>query len=96
MAFSNRAYFDEIVADIRRFEAELRLFCLKASESTIRERLVGRGTAVEGADAAWITRRVKECVAAHEDAHFGEPVDTEAHSAQEIAENILQRLNKTK
>jgi hypothetical protein len=92
MTFSNRAYFDEITNGIKQFESELKVFCLRASEAVIKERLVGRGTVIEGTEAAWITCRVRECVAAHRDAHFGEFVDTEAGLAHEVAADIIQRL----
>ena len=96
MAFSHYAYFNEIVTGIKRFEPEFRVFCLRASEATIRERLLGRGTSVTSTESAWITRRVRECVAAHNDSHFGEFVDTENRPAQEVAEDILGRLKAIK
>jgi hypothetical protein len=92
MTFSNRTYFDEITEGIQQFEPELRVFCLIASDAVIKKRLAGRGTAIEGTGAAWITRRVRECVAAHRDAHFGEFIDTEARLAHEVAADIIQRL----
>jgi hypothetical protein len=92
MAFSNRAYFDEVVTAIRHFDSEFRVFCLKASVATVKKRLAERGTKVEGPGSEWIARRIGECVEAHQDTHFGEPVDTEGHSARHVADDILKRL----
>jgi hypothetical protein len=92
MAFSRRDYFDEVVGGIERLDSDLRVFCLKASISTVRKRLVERGTKIEGPGTEWIARRIMECVDAHEDPHFGEPVDTENRSAREVAEDIIKRL----
>ena len=92
MAFSRRDYFDEVVSGIERLDSDLRVFCLKASISTVKKRLIERGTEIEGPGTAWITRRIIECVEAHIDPHFGEPVDTEDLSAHEVAEEIINRL----
>jgi hypothetical protein len=92
MAFSRRDYFDEVVRGIESIDSELRVLCLKAGLGTIRKRLVERGTKIEGPGTEWITRRIIECVDAHNDPHFGEPVDTENRSAREVAEDIIERL----
>jgi predicted kinase len=91
MTFSHRAYFDEVIAGARHLDPEIRIFCLKASLSTIRKRMAERGTNIEG---GWITRRIMECAEAHHDLHFGEPVDTEERSAREVAEDIVKRLRQ--
>lgn len=95
MTFSRRAYLDEVVAGIRRHDPETRIFCLRAGLPTVRKRLVGRGTKIEGPGSEWIARRIVECAEAHRDSHFGEPVDTEDRSAREVAEDILGRLRRT-
>lgn len=92
MTFSERAHFDEMIGGIRSFEPDLRVFCLKASLSTVKARLLQRGTHLEGAEAKWIARRVIECIEAHRDSHFGEPVNTEGRSADEVAQDICKRL----
>ena len=94
MAFSHYGYFDEVVRGIEGFDTELRVFCLRASLETIRKRIVTRGTEIDGPGAEWITRRAKECVVAHCDAKFGEPVDTEERSAREVTEDIVRRLRR--
>jgi broad-specificity NMP kinase len=94
MAFSRRDYFDEVVAGIRRHEPRTRVFCLLASLPTIRRRLAGRGTKIEGPGSEWMARRIVECVEAHRDPHFGEPVNTEGRSAREVAEQIIRMMRQ--
>ncbi|MCI0388024.1 MAG: AAA family ATPase [Acidobacteria bacterium] len=94
MTISRRDYFDEVVMGIKRLDSELRVFCLKASLSTVKKRLVKRGTKIEGPEAEWIAHRIIECVEAHHDSHFGEPVDTDDRSASEVTEDIVKRLQK--
>ncbi len=94
MTFSRRDYFDEVVTGIKRFEPDLRVFCLMASLPTIKERLVGRGTKVEGKGTVWLARRITECVNIHREHHFGEWVDTESRSARKVAINIVERLQQ--
>jgi broad-specificity NMP kinase len=95
MTFSRHAYLDEVLAGIRRIDSETRIFCLKASLPTVKKRLAGRGTKIEGPGSEWIARRIRECAEAHHDSHFGEPVDTEGRSAQEVAEYIIRRLQQS-
>jgi AAA domain len=92
MAFSRRDYFDEFIRGIEPLDSELRVFCLKASLTTIKKRLVERGAEIEGPGTEWIARRIVECVEAHNDPHFGEPIDTEDRSARDVAEDIIKRL----
>jgi hypothetical protein len=92
MAFSLRNYFDEVITGIEPLDSELRVFCLRASLATLKKRLVERGTRIEGPGSEWITRRLIECVEAHSDPHFGEPVDTENRSTLEVAEDLIKRL----
>lgn len=94
MTFTQRAYFDEVVSGLRRLDPELKVFCLQASLPTIRKRLVGRGTKIEGTEGEWIARRIIECAEAHRDSHFGEPVETEVRTAREVAEDIVTRLQQ--
>jgi hypothetical protein len=92
MTFTHRTYFDEVVAGIRRFDSDLRVFCLKATLPTVKERLSGRGDRIEGPGSEWLSRRIVECVEAHRDAHFGEPVETEGRDARAVAEELIKRL----
>lgn len=94
MTFSRRDYFDEVVAGVSRFDSEVRVFCLRASLPTVRKRLAGREAVAEGPGAEWLARRVVECVEAHRDPHFGEPVETEDRPARQVCEDIIQRLKR--
>jgi chloramphenicol 3-O-phosphotransferase len=95
MAFSHRPYFDEVLVGIGRFDLDLRVFCLHASLETVKRRLVGRGDQVQGAGSEWIARRIVECAEAHQDAYFGEPVETESRPASEVARDLLRRLGQS-
>ncbi len=92
MTFTRRAYFDEVVLGISRFDTRVRVFRLRAGLATVRERLAGRGTMVEGPGSEWIARRIVECAEALEDPHFGEAVETEGRTALEVTEEIVRRL----
>jgi hypothetical protein len=87
MAFSRRDYFDEIVSGMSAQDSTVRVFCLRAGMPTLLERLAMRGDGSE-----WVVRKARACVAAHEDEYFGEPIDAEQRSAQEVAQEILDRL----
>jgi hypothetical protein len=92
MAFSRRDYFDEVVAGISVLDPTVRVFCLRAGMPTILGRLAMRGDDVSGGGNEWVVRNARACVAAHEDEHFGEPIDAEQRSAREVAQEILDRL----
>lgn len=95
MAFSRRDYFDEIVRGMREFDDELKVYCLKAGMLTILKRLEQRGAKIEGGESNWIIRKSQECIEVHQDANFGEAVNTEGVSAVEVAKDILRRLEYT-
>jgi hypothetical protein len=92
MAFCRRAYFDEIVAGIRKFDAQLKIYCLKADMKTVVKRLKSRGEKIDG-ENNWVIRKAQQCIEAHGDSHFGEPVNTEGVTAAEVANEILRRLD---
>ena len=92
MTFSNLEYLMYVLAGIRSFEPNVRVFCLLASLESIRKRIRERGTAVDPAEASWIFRRTEECVRAHQDPRSGERIDTECRSISDVAQEILARL----
>ena len=92
MTFSRRAYFDEVVEGLRACDPELRVFCLRASLPTVKNRLLTRGAKLKEAEAAWLARRIVECADALRDPHFGEPIDTEDRTAREVAAQIAMSL----
>ena len=94
MTFSSVDYLSYVLSGIRAFEPDVRVFCLTASLDTIRGRIRHRGDAVEGPTASWMLRRTEECVRAHEDPRFGERVDTEGRSVNEVADRILTELKR--
>lgn len=96
MAFSRRDYFDEIVGGMRRFEKRIKIYCLRAEMATILRRLERRGEKIHSPEGVWIIRKAEECIKAHQDIRFGEPINTEGVSAVEIANDILRRLQHVK
>jgi broad-specificity NMP kinase len=90
MTFSNKSYFEEITCGLKGFDADLRVFCLKADLSTIRHRLSSRG--LSGSSAEWIDRRIQECSDAHNDEYFGESVDTERRTPAQVTQDIVDRI----
>jgi len=96
MTFSCRDYFDEVLTGLRRRGSELSVFCLRASLATIEHRLEKRRLDPDSKDGVWISRRIRECVEAHRDPHFGDPVDTESRTAREVADEILKRVTRVR
>jgi len=92
MAFSDLARFESILAGIRGFEPNARAFCLVAPLDTVRARLRGRGTPLDGPESEFAVRRSHECVSAHADPRFGESVDTENRSIDDVANTILSAM----
>lgn len=93
MAFYRKDYLDEIVGGIRKFDREIRIFCLQASLETILKRLEKRGEKIEDEEANWSVRKMKKCIEAQKDVDFGEAVNTDRLSAEEVAGEILKRLD---
>ena len=88
MTFTERGYFDEVVDGLRNRDSNVRMFCLRASLRTIKDRLRQRGDEEDG----WLARRIVECSVAHRDPHFGEPIETEQRSANDVAMEIAARI----
>ncbi|HMG33885.1 MAG TPA: AAA family ATPase [Blastocatellia bacterium] len=94
MAFSRRDYFDQIVAEILRFDKEVKVYCLQAELTTILRRLELRDANRDPQQREWALKKVRECVDSHRDDHFGEPIDTENSDAAQVAVEILSRIRK--
>ena len=88
MTFDRHDYLDEISSAIRKFDADLHIFCLVASLETIHQRLRKRG-ALDDSGAEWVIRRSRECGIAHRNPAFGQPIDTEGRSAEQVVAEIL-------
>ncbi|BDA71635.1 tunicamycin resistance protein [Calothrix sp. PCC 7716] len=93
MTFTYHDYFNEVITGIKSFEKEIRVFCLKASLETIKIRLIQRGTHIEGAGSEWIAQRIIECSNTYLDDYFGESIDTEYCSEEDVALDIVSRLH---
>lgn len=94
MTFSSREYFDQVITELTHRGLKPQVFCLAASLQTIQRRLGSRRLDPGGQEAMWLQRRIRECVAAHVDEHFGESVDAESRRPDEIAGEILRKLQK--
>jgi hypothetical protein len=94
MAFSNLAYLCELTSGVRRFDPDVRHFCLTAPYDVVRSRLEGRGLDPARASSAWQLRRAAECCEAHRAPEFAEHVATERRSAEEVAAAIRARLEE--
>jgi deoxyadenosine/deoxycytidine kinase len=93
MAFYRKDYFNEIVGEIRKFDNQLRIFCLTANFETILKRLEKRGEKIESSVDNWTIRKAKLCIESHaEDACFGEVINTNGKNAAAVADEILTRL----
>ena len=92
MSFSRKDYLSEIICGISEFDDQIKIYCLIAGISTIRQRLERRGEKLNNPERMWIVRKAEECIKAHQDTYFGEPVNTESVSAVEVADQIFSRL----
>lgn len=92
MTFSHYPYLDEIMVGINRFEPDVRIFWLRASLATVKQRLAERGTPAEGPNGAWLARRIVDCAAVDGDIRFGEPIDTEDRLPAAVVDEILKRV----
>ena len=93
MAFYRKNYLDEVVEGVRKFDNQVRIFCLKASFETILKRLEKRGEKIESGEDNWAIRKAKECIEWHRDECFGETITTNEINSVEVADEILKRLN---
>ena len=92
MTFYRKEYLDEVVEGVRRFDDQLKMFCLTASFETILKRLEKRGGRIESAQNKWSIQKAKVCIESHKDLCFGEMINTNELNAQETAGKILKRL----
>jgi thymidylate kinase len=90
MAFTNLRYLDGFAAALEK-RAPVRRFCLVAPLELVRARLAQRATRQNREMTAWELRRSAECVAAHADPAFGEPIDA-AQSPEAIVADIVSRV----
>lgn len=94
MAFTNPDYLREVLDGVRRFDADVRQFCLVAPLEVVEDRLRRRAAASSTPVTAWQTRRAAECCAAHAGPGFGEPVPAGDRDPDAIAADIVARLQR--
>ena len=88
MTIYRRAYYDEIVWELKRNGVEVRHLILSASRRTILDRLIQRG---DGEDS-WAAQHIGLCLKAFEHEIPGETVDTEGKSIEKITDEIIRRI----
>lgn len=88
MAFTNLSYLNGF-ADTLQERAPVQRFCLVAPLDLVRARLAHRAARQNREMTDWELRRSAECVAAHADPAFGEPID-----ATEPVDKIVLRLKE--
>jgi deoxyadenosine/deoxycytidine kinase len=93
MAFYRKDYFNEIIGEIRKFDDQLKIFCLTASFENILRRLEKRGEKIESGEDNWTIRKAKLCIESHADKCFGESINTNGKNAVAVANEILTRLD---
>ncbi|MDH5672284.1 MAG: ATP-binding protein [Myxococcales bacterium] len=89
MTFYRLAYREQVAKGLQRAGLSMRSICLVASRASIRARLRKRG---DDPDGKWLSRKIERCLAAHGDPRFGEPVDTERRTSEEVVEEIRRLL----
>jgi hypothetical protein len=95
MTFTERDYFDEVLSGLNQADPDVKVFCLRATLSTVRQRIAQRGTDNDARAASWVASRLVACAEAHRDPHFGEPIETDARSAITVAADIEAKLTAT-
>ena len=84
MAFTNLVYLDAFAGALSA-DGQVRRLCLVAQPQVVAERLAGRARSEGRAVSQFETRRSAECLAAHADPRFGEPIDATASPAEIVA-----------
>jgi hypothetical protein len=91
MAFSDPAYLAEISDGARRFDPDVRRFCLVAPLEVVRARIERRALETGRPPGDWMHRRAAECCAVHGEAAFADQTPALA-GPDEIAADIVSRL----
>ncbi len=91
MTIYNRQYYDEIIERLRADQIEVRHFILMAEKQTILQRLAQRGEPADG----WAAQHIDVCLHAFHHDIPCEKIDTENRSTEEIASDIVRRLQST-
>lgn len=90
MTVTSKQYFDELIGELRRGEADVRHFILFASEATLNKRLNGR---LESKNA-WSRQQISRCVEAFSSDITEGCFDTDSMSVSQVAEYIAAQIGK--
>lgn len=82
-------YFHYIYKGFKSIDEQTYHFCLNASKETIYDRLRERGEE----EGNWCFQQTDKCLAAYNQYDFGEYIDTEKKSIDEIIQHINGKLN---
>lgn len=82
-------YFHSIYSGFKSIDEQTYHFCLNASKETIYERLRLRGEE----EGNWCFQQTEKCLEAYNQYDFGEYIDTEKVSINEITQCIKEKLN---
>ncbi|WP_411342729.1 AAA family ATPase [Paenibacillus sp. WLX1005] len=81
-------YFEYIHKGLQHLSQDTFHFCLIADQMTIHQRLLQRGEA----EGSWAFAQTERCLAAYNQYHFAEYVDTHSRNEQQVAEYIYAKL----
>lgn len=92
MTFTNRDYFDEITTALKTRGHQLLNLCLTADLPTIQQRLTTRSVKNNEPESTWTTARIETCIKTHRDTYFGEHINTDDLTPNEVAAEIIKRI----
>jgi len=90
MTLKNIEYFKYIYTGLGNIDSEIYHFCLKASVTSIHERLKERGEE----PGSWPFLQTEKCVCAYEKYDFGEYIDTEHLGIKAIVDIIVKKTQR--
>ena len=90
MTVWRRAYWDELLARLRRADADVRAFRLTASEETLRARIIQDGN--DAGARGWRLAHMHNVRTALSDAAFGTEIATDGRTPIEVAHHITHAL----
>jgi adenylate kinase family enzyme len=89
MTIRNFEYFNYIFNGFKSLDKQTYHFCLTANKETIFERLKNRGEE----EGNWCFQQTEKCLKAYNENDFGEYIDTENFTVENIIENIKRKLD---
>lgn len=89
MAICKPEYLEYIFEGFKEIDEDTFHFCLTASKETIYRRLRERGDE----EGDWSFQQTEKCLLAYEEYDFGEYIDTESSSVDELAGILEEKIN---